>query len=161
MKSARLLLGVGLVAFALISQLAAAADTLTVQDYFDIQQLYAKYNDAIDSGDAEGYASTFTANGVFMDNVGHDALVTFVKQWHERMNGAKHRHWNTNLRVSGNSTHATGSVYLMLLDISSQPATIMSTASYTDDLVKTANGWRFTKRVIRLDGPPPAPLPAK
>ena len=33
-----------------------AAGSLTAQDYFEIQQLYAKYNIAIDSGDAEGYA---------------------------------------------------------------------------------------------------------
>ena len=29
---------------------------LTADDYVEIQQLYARYNNAIDSGDAEGYA---------------------------------------------------------------------------------------------------------
>lgn len=32
---------------------------LTADDYIEIQQLYARYNNAIDSGDAEGYAATF------------------------------------------------------------------------------------------------------
>ena len=38
---------------------------LTGDDYIEIQQLYARYNNAIDSGDAEGYAATFVPDGTF------------------------------------------------------------------------------------------------
>ncbi len=48
----------------------AAAGGLSAQDYFEIQQLYARYNNAIDSGDAEGWAATFTSDGVFNTFVG-------------------------------------------------------------------------------------------
>jgi hypothetical protein len=137
-----------------------AAGALSAQDNFEIQQLYAKYNIAIDAGDAEGYAATFTPDGVFNQFVGHDALVNFAKMWREKLNGATRKHWNNNLQISGDSKQASGFVYLMLVDISTKPASILTTATYTDSLTKTKNGWRFTKRTTKGDVPPPAPPPA-
>jgi hypothetical protein len=147
-----------LAAMGLVSALnAAQADTMTLssQDYQEIQQLYAHYNVAIDSGDAEAYAATFTPEGIFNNFTGHDALVGFVKAWRERLNGANRRHWNSNLLIAGDGKNATGSVYLMLLDISTKPVSIAAVATYNDTLVKTANGWRFTKRTTHSDNPTP------
>jgi SnoaL-like domain len=135
----------------------AAAGDLSAQDYFEIQQLYARYNIAIDSGDAEGWAATFTPDGVFNTSVGHDALVNFVKTWRENLNGATRKHWNNNLQITGNSKEASGYVYLMLVDISTKPASILATATYTDSLIKTKDGWRFTKRTTKGDTVPAAP----
>jgi hypothetical protein len=134
-----------------------AANELSAQDYFEIQQLYARYNIAIDSGDAEGWAATFTADGVFNTSVGHDALVNFVKTWREKLGGATRKHWNNNLQITGNTKEASGNVYLMLVDIGTKPPSILATATYTDSLVKTKDGWRFTKRTTKGDSPPAAP----
>ena len=139
---------------------ARASSSLSAQDYFEIQQLYAHYNIAIDNGDAEGYAATFIPNGVFNTFAGHDALVGFVKSWRERLGGAARKHWNTNLEIIGNSKEATGSVYLMLVDISTKPASIAATATYSDTLVKTKAGWRFATRTTKGDSAPPASAPA-
>ena len=58
---------------------AAAQQKLTAQDYTEIDQLYARYNFSIDSGDAEGWADTFTPDGVFGGNTeGRAALVEFA-----------------------------------------------------------------------------------
>src|SRR5271167_3723640 len=133
-----------------------AADTLSAQDYFEIQQLYARYNIAIDSGDAEGWAATFTSDGVFNTFAGHDALVGFIKTWREKLNGATRKHWNNNLQITGNSKEASATVYLMLVDFSTKPTGILMTGSYTDSLVKTKDGWRFTKRTTKSDAAPPA-----
>jgi len=136
---------------------AANADPMTAQDYFEIQQLYAKYNHAIDSGNGEAYADTFTPDGVFNNNTGRDALVKFVKDtWYGRMNGATRQHWNTNLLITGDAKQAKGSVYLMLVDLSTKPVSVMTMAMYDDELVKTAQGWRFTKRQTKRVGPAPA-----
>ena len=35
----------------------------------------------------------------------------------------------------------------MLVDFSTKPPSILTTATYTDSLVKTKDGWRFTKRI--------------
>ena len=134
-----------------------AAGALTAQDLVDIQQLYARYNWTLDAGDAEGYASTFTPDGVFNNNVGHDAIVKFAETFHGGM-GARVRHWNTNLMILPTPEGAHGQVYLVLVDFSTKPATIATSASYSDDLVKTAQGWRFKKRATKGDvAPPPKP----
>jgi SnoaL-like domain len=137
-----------------------AADTLSAQDYIDIQQLYARYNIAIDSGDAEGWAATFTPDGVFNTFAGHDALVGFIKMWREKLNGATRKHWNNNLQITGNAKEASATVYLMLVDFSTKPTSILMTGSYSDSLVKTKEGWRFTKRTTKSDTPPAPPAAA-
>ena len=134
-----------------------AATTLTAQDFVDIQQLYAKYNWALDSGDSEGYASTFTADGAFNNNVGHDAIVKFADTFHAGL-GAHVRHWNTNLMITPAPDGATGQVYLVLVDFATKPPTIATSASYSDQLVKTPQGWRFKKRQTKGDAAP-APKP--
>jgi uncharacterized protein (TIGR02246 family) len=138
------------------------AEPMTAQDYFEIQQLYAKYNHAIDSGDGEAYADTFTPDGVFNNNAGREALVKFVKEtWVGRMNGANRQHWNTNLMLNGDSKKATGSVYLMIVDLSTKPVSVMAMAMYADELTKTPQGWRFTKRQTnRVGAQAAAPAPA-
>jgi hypothetical protein len=136
----------------------AGAKTLTAQDLVDIQQLYAKYNWALDSGDSEGYASTFTPDGVFNTNVGHDAIVKFADTFHAGL-GSHVRHWNTNLMILPSAEGATGQVYLVLVDFATKPATIVTSASYSDELVKTAQGWRFKKRATKGDAAPPKPQP--
>jgi hypothetical protein len=134
-----------------------AASGLSALDYFEIQQLYARYNIAIDSGDAEGWAATFTADGVFNTFNGHDALVNFVKMWREKLGGATRKHWNNNLLITGNSKEASASVYLLLVDFSTKPPSMVGTATYTDSLIKTKDGWRFTKRTTKGDSAPAAP----
>src|SRR5579871_3961440 len=133
---------------------------LTADDYIEIQQLYARYNNAIDSGDAEGYAATFIPDGVFNTFNGHDALVGFIHRWRESMGGANRRHWNTNLTITPNAEGAAGSVYLLLVDVGVRPPAIQAAAKYEDQLVKTADGWRFKKRVTKNEGPTAAPAGA-
>ncbi len=147
-------------AAALLVGASWAADTLSAQDYFEIQQLYARYNNAIDSGDAEGWASTFTPDGVFNTFSGHDALVGFIKTWREKLNGATRRHWNNNLQITGNAKEASASVYLMLVDFSTKPPSILMSGSYSDSLIKTKDGWRFTKRTTKADAAAPVPAAA-
>ena len=133
-----------------------AAKNFTAQDFVDIQQLYAKYNWSLDAGDAEAYASTFTPDGTFNNNVGHDAIVKFANTFHGGM-GAHVKHWNTNLMITPTAEGAAGQVYLVLVDFATKPPTIATSASYADELVKTAQGWRFKKRQTKGDTAPAAP----
>jgi hypothetical protein len=134
----------------------AAATGLTAQDNFEIQQLYANYNISIDNGDGEAWAATFTPDGVFNTFIGHDALVGFVKMWREKLSGATRKHWNNNLQITGNGKEASGYVYLLLVDFSAKTPTLVYAGTYTDSLVKTKDGWRFTKRITKGDAPPAA-----
>ena len=132
---------------AVTSQTAPALSnlTFTTQDYIDIQQLYARYGQAIDSGERNGeaWAETFTPDGVFnKTNTGRQQLVAFAKNWHENRGGAHIQHWNTQLVITPTADGARGSCYLMLVDSRTQPPSIMSIRKYDDVLVKTAQGWR-------------------
>src|SRR4051812_19946773 len=132
-----------------------ASKSFSAQDFVDIQALYAKYNWALDSGDSQGYANTFTPDGVFNTNNGHDAIVKFADGFHAGV-GAHLKHWNTNLMITPSATGATGQVYLVLVDYATKPASIFTSANYADELVKTAQGWRFKKRQTKGDVAPPA-----
>jgi len=138
------------------AQQRKGASSLTADDYIEIQQLYARYNNAIDSGDAEAYAATFVSDGVFNNFNGHDALVGFVNDWRDKMKGTSRRHWNTNLLINPSPEGASGSVYLLLVDVSVRPPAIAAAAKYDDQLVKTPQGWRFKKRVTKGEGPAPS-----
>lgn len=137
--------------------LPAHAAELSAQDYMEIQQLYARYNLAIDHGEAEAWAATFTPDGVFNTFAGHDALVGFIQDWRQNMHGAALKHWNSNLSIAGNSQAATGSVYLLLVDFSTKPVSIAFSGTYSDTLVKTKQGWRFSKRTVSADAAAPKP----
>jgi hypothetical protein len=145
----------------------AHAANLTAQDIAEIEQLYAKYNHAIDTINGDAWADTFTPDGVFNTRFsGREALVGFVNNTWKGMGGANRRHWNSNLKLTGTAEGADGSVYLILWDVGVKPQTIFSTGIYEDKLVKTKDGWRFKTRVVKNDAPaaaaaPSAPPPAR
>lgn len=137
----------------------AQGGQLTAQDLVEIQQLYAKYNWTLDSGDSQGYAATFTPDGVFNNNVGQEAIAKFADGFHKGI-GSHLKHWNTNLMITPTPTGAAGQVYLVLVDFATKPASIFTSATYADELVKTPQGWRFKKRATKGDvAPAPATKP--
>lgn len=92
-----------------------------------------------------------------MNNVGHDAIAKFVTTFHAGM-GSHVKHWNTNLMITPSAEGASGQVYLVLVDFGTKPPSIATSANYSDELVKTAQGWRFKKRTAKGDAAP-APKP--
>lgn len=126
---------------------------LTAKDYMEIEQLYATYNWAIDSGDADAWADTFVEDGVFNNFEGREALKGFIARWVSDMGGATRKHWNSNLKITGDGKTAQGQVYLLLVETGTAPPSIIASASYTDELVKTKDGWKFSKRATKSDRP--------
>jgi len=148
---------VALFALAAVCSTALSAADLTSADYTAIQQLYARYNSTIDHGDAEGWANTFTSDGVFAGNFkGHDALVGFVNNWRTNMNGAARRHFSADLIITPSAEGATGNVSTILVDLATKPASINGYVTYSDVLVKTPAGWRFKSRAIKPETAPAA-----
>lgn len=127
--------------------------TLSADDLLAIQQLYARYNHAIDFGDAEAWAECFTPDGVFAssarrETVGREALRAFAEAFSRQMKG---RHWTNNLVVEGDGDEASGRCYLALYVLGEGGARLMTTGVYHDELVRTAQGWRFRRRDVTLD----------
>lgn len=134
---------------------------LTTEDRLAIQELYARYNHAIDLGDPKGWAATFTEDGVFSAPTtgtfeGAQALLEFA----ERAQGVKARHWTNNLvldgdgrsAADGDARSAAGSCYLLLLGVAQRPANVLASGIYRDELVCTPGGWRFRRRTVEIDG---------
>jgi 3-phenylpropionate/cinnamic acid dioxygenase small subunit len=125
---------------------------LSTEDRLDIQDLYARYNHAIDSGDGAAWAATFTTDGTFksgpIDLSGTDALKEFGGSLTARMSP---RHWTNNLTIDEAPGGAKGSCYLMLYNVKEKPAALATTGIYRDELTKTSDGWRFKARTVHPD----------
>jgi uncharacterized protein (TIGR02246 family) len=131
-----------------------AAQTLTTEDILAIQQLYARYNHAIDFGDGAGWAGCFTPDGVFTSGMsgtqtGTEALTAFATGFAARL---KARHWTNNLVIEPDGNGAAGKCYLMLLRLKEgEPAAPLATAVYQDTLVKLDGDWKFSSRTVVAD----------
>ena len=151
MKHAAVICAVVLGLISVAVPASAQSGKLTADDYLEIQQLYARYAHTLDLGDAEGWADTFTPDGVFGNSKGRDELVTFAEGFYGR--GGSARHWNSQVLITPTADGADGSCYLLLVDTGSQPTSITVAGIYTDKIVKTSAGWRFSERTATIDRP--------
>jgi uncharacterized protein (TIGR02246 family) len=126
-------------------------------DRTKILELTARYNRCYDEGDAEAFADLFTDDGV-MDVEGgfrvegREGLVQMCAHmpW-----GIMHVTTDAIVEVHGDT--ATQRLTLMVLrragaDGEGSVSTLTTSGRYTDDLVRTADGWRFKTRRAVLDG---------
>ncbi|MPZ99950.1 MAG: nuclear transport factor 2 family protein [Dehalococcoidia bacterium] len=130
--------------------------TLSADDRLAILDLAARYNHAIDGGDASGWASTFTSDGIFVSReevTGTDALVAFARNFAQNLPGA--RHWTNNHVIEGDGDAATHSCYLQLLNVAAEGgARVISTGTYRDQLTKVDGSWKFSRRHVVSDPRP-------
>ena len=95
---------------------------LSTEDMVAIQQLYARYNHAIDFGKGDAWAACFTADGTFKSGAGNFAgteqLAGFANGFSQRI---KARHWTNNLIIEPADGGAAGTCYLMLLRLGESP----------------------------------------
>ncbi len=124
---------------------------LSIEDELDIMDVLARYNHAIDGGDAEAWADTFTADGLFegsRDTVkGRAELLEFVRN---RDPEVRIRHWNNNVLIEGDGDDASMRVYLLSLDVSGPPK-LRSSGVYHDTLKRVDGQWKFSHRRVVPD----------
>ena len=138
---------------------AAAAGTLTSQDYAEIEQLYWRYNHGADFRDGDLFLSAFAADAVFdlgtQKFVGREEIAGFriERDGHDNPHDVGWRHWNNGWRIVPAAAGAEARVYWLLVDVAGgEPNAIMS-GYYDDTYVKTADGWRIKHRTIKFDAP--------
>ena len=128
---------------------------LTNDDKTEIRELVSRYNKAIDTGDADGYAATFTADGEFVGIVGtfkgRDELRAFAADYAtnpDMADFASAQHWVTNLVVDGGGDDATAFSHLMMVKPDGEAGSIILVGHYDDTLRRVDGAWRFARRVV-------------
>ncbi len=128
---------------------------LASDDLIEILQLYARYSTDIDTGDGEAFGACFVANGLFDSGIGvhegREAIGGFATQTHAAMPGMRHNATNIVIDGDGDGQSARGSTFLIgyLVDGGYK---VIVTGRYLDELTKTSDGWRFSKRLFKADG---------
>ncbi|MCC7366154.1 MAG: nuclear transport factor 2 family protein [Dehalococcoidia bacterium] len=128
---------------------------LSTEDKLAIQDLYARYNHAIDFGKGDVWAATFTPDGTFSSLgagtfTGTEQLTGFGNGFATRIKG---RHWTNNLVIEDAGDGAKGTCYLALLLLGGpeKGTSFLTTGIYNDELVRTDGGWRFKSRAVTPD----------
>jgi len=140
-----------------------AMEELTALDYFQIQQLVAKYARAIDTCSNNGYdyADLFAADGYFAPTL--DGKVRLKFQGREQLaevsgggsKGCKDVPWikegvhhiYTNHIITATPEGAKGTVDMLMIGVGGDPNRIEYDGYYEDVYVRTPQGWRFQSRI--------------
>ena len=154
----------------------AQASALTALDYFEIQQLVAKYARAIDTCSNNGYdyADLFTADGIFASE--QDGKSVDRAQGREKLaevsgggsRGCKNvgwirqgvKHLYVNHIITPSAAGATGTVDMLMIGLGNDPYRIRHEGYYEDVYVRTPQGWRFKSRTHHVPANPAAAPPA-
>ncbi|GGF49194.1 hypothetical protein GCM10011519_23970 [Marmoricola endophyticus] len=129
----------------------------------ELERLYARQSRSIDSGDAAGWAATFTGDGEFHSpsyaeaRTGTAALVAFAQEYYERglETGTTSRHVVTNVDVEPgrDADHLVAHAYLQIVATPrGGESRLVRLTTLTDDLVRGPDGhWRFAVRRVTRD----------
>ena len=131
---------------------------LTNDDRVEIRDLISRYNKAIDTGDADGYANTFTPDGQFIGIVGtfngRDELRAFAEAYSTEEQYAEFysaQHWVTNVVADGDADEATVFSHIQMVKPLPEGGTILLVGHY-DDIVRKVDGeWLFAQRIVASD----------
>ena len=123
-------------------------------DRLAVHELTATYNRCFDEADADGWAATFVEDGVLevvdqgVAYRGRDEIRAFCEA-----RGWGYLHLTTDAVVTVNGDRAVQRCNLLMLRRweDKRPPALLSTGRYVDDVVRTADGWRFRHRQVTLD----------
>lgn len=128
-------------------------------DWTRIRELTARYNRCFDDGDVEGFAATFTEDGVM------EVIGGFVVEGRQGLQEMCRRtpygvvHVTVDPTIDIDDDTAVQDVTVMVLQRPKPDAapaerhtTLERSGRYHDELVRTAEGWRFKRRSVTLDG---------
>ena len=138
----------------------AQKKALSPADYEEIRGLYAKYSYGFDTGDAKLVGSVYAVDGQFIvggkvAGASREKIEGMVRPL--APGKAQMKHMPTNILIEPSEGGAKGTSYVGLVTFEAgKPPAVTGGGVYNDILVKTAEGWRFTKRAYQ-----PFPIPVE
>lgn len=131
---------------------ASMARALAAADRAEIAELSAHFDNSLDAEDAAKFVATFTPDGELVGFWGTSKGPEGLRQAHAFMLATfakDKRHVVTNHEITINGDRATMFCYLTVFD--RKALAVTGTATFTDELVRTPQGWRFARRTLRAD----------
>lgn len=133
--------------------------TPSPEEWVAIHNLYAYYNLCSDTGDAEGFASCFTVDGVLDQESrglilqGHTAIIEYKRKEAASRNGKYRRHWNSGLFLNKQAdSNVRGWCYLHAFNGDPGWMPIQQGAGVYDDLIiPVGREWKFSRRTLTMD----------
>ena len=128
---------------------------MDIADRLELHELPGRYGDAIDDRDWPALARIFTDDATFdLTDLGGPHLegLPEIQRYMDTEAAHPRTHLMTNIYVDETATGVTMNFRIVAL----LPERRVGTASYYDDVVKTAEGWRVQRRVITLRRRPKA-----
>jgi uncharacterized protein (TIGR02246 family) len=131
-----------------------------LEDQDAIWRLFMTYKNHLDGRDFKAYASLFTDDAVWVGNIGNvvgpaqieDMLVKTMQVWASDEERTHHIVVNPEIDVDGDTATARCSWGYVTRSETDAPVWLML-GTYYDELRRTPDGWRFTKRVAYSDIP--------
>lgn len=126
------------------------------EDRARIVELTARYNHAFDRGDVDAYTACFTPDGVMEVDGGprYEGAAALGEMCRRTPTGTI-MHVTTDAVVEVDGDRATQDVTLVVVGLPAEPGgrtRVQAAGHYRDELVRTAEGWRFAHRRARLHG---------
>lgn len=125
---------------------------MKTEDKIEIQELTARYANAMDDTDLDAWMQTWDANGLWKGGLGEfegtAKLQELFAALGERIKNR--RHVMTNFVISGEGEQAEQRCYMLVFDRVNE-AKLIATGVYTDRLIKTGGKWKFLERRVVLD----------
>jgi actinorhodin biosynthesis protein ActVIA len=139
-----------------LSEALSTTGKLPCDEILLIHQLYAVQAHAIDSGDVDTWARTFTPDGTMSSPnspvpiVGHDALMEFARTFLQRAGQYGTCHWTDAILITGgtDSTVRATANMLLLRGAPDGQTNVDRCVRAEDCLVRRSDGWLFQSRVI-------------
>jgi uncharacterized protein (TIGR02246 family) len=136
-----------------------ATSGLAVEDRLEIHDLYSRWCVAIDEGDAQAWADTFTEDGIFrltthpVRATGRAELLAMAENVYAHDQGLN-RHQCYNILLTADGPLVRGRADALVLELrTGGDARIIKTCRYADTIVRRAGRWVFAERVITWDTP--------
>ena len=135
------------------------AKSLAIADRIAINDLFAEYAWALDTGDVDALVACFTPDAVVIEEVfedpdhweGRDNIRRFAEHYRNVPNFPGRQHHLSQLLVKGDGNRCSARSFALVTECRGEPPYTLRFAGYYDDkLVKLRNRWLFRERIIRL-----------
>ncbi len=125
---------------------------MKTEDKIEIQELTARYANAMDDTDLDAWMETWDGNGSWKGGLGEfqgtDKLKELFAALGERIKNR--RHVMTNFVISGEGDQAEQRCYMLVFDRVNE-AKLIASGVYNDRLIKAGGKWKFLERRVALD----------